>query len=181
MRSGSYAAGFLAGAVASGYANHSPLIDGIGRFLARAESSVSELVADLPSDIRHAFERLVSRTEQPGFPVGDGHGGHSPDHVVIPQVAQEQPPDGFDLDLVTDMILRGEAPPPLWRKFVRALDFSPANDVVGPSALTDLRPLEQLTELRSLNLTGAHVNEIASLVPRHGDFDRLTVSRLQRG
>ena len=53
-----YAAGFLAGAAASGYANHSPLIDKVGTWLTGAETGITALVQDFPADLRLALERL---------------------------------------------------------------------------------------------------------------------------
>ena len=58
-RSGSYFAGFLAGAVASSYATHSPLTDRVGRFLAQVETHATALIVDLPADIRLALGRLI--------------------------------------------------------------------------------------------------------------------------
>jgi formylglycine-generating enzyme required for sulfatase activity len=58
-RSGSYFAGFLAGAVASSYATHSPLTDQVELFLARIETHAAALIVDLPADIRIALTELI--------------------------------------------------------------------------------------------------------------------------
>jgi formylglycine-generating enzyme required for sulfatase activity len=54
-----YAAGFLAGATASGYASHSPLIDNVGRWLTGVEHGITTLMQDFPADMRLAIEHLT--------------------------------------------------------------------------------------------------------------------------
>ena len=107
-QSGRIFAGFLAGAVASSYATHSPLTDRVGKFLARVETHATALIVDLPADIRFALGRLiedvakgdvprpvdtsevtpVTVAEQPGRPAGPlairRDGPNFPEMVLIP-------------------------------------------------------------------------------------------------
>jgi formylglycine-generating enzyme required for sulfatase activity len=59
IRATGYAAGFMAGAAASGYAAPSPLMDAVGKWLSGVEAPVIELVRDLPADLRVAIGRMV--------------------------------------------------------------------------------------------------------------------------
>ena len=162
-RGASYAAGFVAGAVSSGYATESPLIQRIGRFLAGVETDGIALVADLPRDIQHGMARTFERAAKPGFP-----GASEAEATAAPLPGGDRtpeafvPPDGF-LAEVKAMILRGEAPPAEWRPFITALDFRPKGRPRGRSDLSDLRPLAALTALQTLNLTRTQVGDVTPL------------------
>ena len=162
-RGASYAAGFLAGAVSSGYATESPLIQRIGRFLAGVETDGIALVADLPRDIQHGIARTFERAAKPGFPGTSGTGATVPPLPGSdPPPEAFVPPDGF-LAEAKAMILRGEAPPATWRPFITALDFRPENRTRDRSDLSDLRPLAALTALQSLNLRDTRVSDVTPL------------------
>jgi len=70
--------------------------------------------------------------------------------------ATTAPPPGFDYAEARALVLRGEAPPPPWRPWITALQFSQEN-------LHDLAPLASLTDLRSLDLDRTEVSDVAPL------------------
>ena len=162
-RGASYAAGFLAGAAASGYANESPLMKRIGTFLAGVETDGIALVADMPRDIQHGMARTFERAPKPGFPATSGAGATA---ALLPGNNRPSeaflPPDGF-LAETKAMILRGEAPPAAWRPFINALDFALQGRSRGRSDLSDLRPLAALTALQSLGLRNTQVSDVTPL------------------
>lgn len=57
---------FYTGAVSSDVATTSPLVHKAGQFIVRAEKSVTELVADLPGDLRYSIAEFIK--EFPGEP-----------------------------------------------------------------------------------------------------------------
>jgi Leucine-rich repeat (LRR) protein len=70
-------------------------------------------------------------------------------------VGGKAPP--FDLDEVHAMILRGEAPPEAWVPFIEELTFGNASE------LSDLTPVQNLKNLRSLIATNNQVTTIKAL------------------
>lgn len=165
-RGASYAAGFLAGAVASAYATESPLMQRIGRFLAGVEADGIALVADMPRDIRHGMERTFEQLGKPAFPLANNIRS-----LVSAVQNNSQPhdaallPEGF-LELAQASILRGETPPAPWWPFIVSLDFSPIPELghfQARSRLSDLRPLSSLTNLQSLILVGSQVSDLTPL------------------
>lgn len=174
-RSASYAAGFLAGAVASGYADQSPLIHRIGAFMARAEGTIGQLVADFPADLQHALGRMMRTAGKPGFPFVERTAAVS---SPAPFAALRQPPPDFDLERVRAMILNGDVPPASWWPFITTLDFfdtplkslTPLANLIGLQVLglsstqvTDITPLANLTAMQRLYLTGTQVRNVAPL------------------
>jgi len=179
-RSASYAAGFLAGAVASGYANESLLMKRIGTFMARVETDAVALVADLPADIQHAVTRMVKRAVESGFPGQPGPGGDP--MLPPPEARHPKPPEGF-MDEVLAMVRRGEAPPEAWRPFITELEighdrFVSVNE--KPPEFTDLRPLQGLMALRRLVLGRTQIVDLTLLAGltalRELDLSRTDVS-----
>jgi hypothetical protein len=79
------------------------------------------------------------------------------------------PPADFDLALVHDIILRGEAPPAAWVPSITKLDFSSSgfqSDFEQRKrfrALSDLSPLAGLTALQGLDLTQTSVSDLSPL------------------
>ncbi len=53
---------FYLGAIASDFSTHSILVQKAGRFLAQAESSLTELVADFPQDLRYSITHIIHET-----------------------------------------------------------------------------------------------------------------------
>ncbi|MCE1237540.1 MAG: hypothetical protein LWW93_14415 [Hyphomicrobiales bacterium] len=66
-----------------------------------------------------------------------------------------EPPAGFDIQIVKEMILRGEAPPASWAPWVRELNFAFKSEFV------DLSPLRPLFALRKLDLWGTGVSDLS--------------------
>ncbi|MGE4045129.1 MAG: leucine-rich repeat domain-containing protein [Acetobacteraceae bacterium] len=159
-RAASYTAGFLAGAMASGYANESPLMRRIGRFLAGAESDAVALVADLPGDLRHGVGRIFARAERSDFPGKPNVPATSSAVTEADSLRDlERPPEDF-VDQAKIMILQGKIPPSEWWPFITELDFAwePA-----AASLASLRPIAPLTALRSLRLAGTQVVDLSPL------------------
>ena len=67
-----------------------------------------------------------------------------------------EPPYGFSMDAVRDLILAGKAVPSAWVPFVTDLDLS-------NSGLSDATPLAGLTALQSLNLWDTQVSDATPL------------------
>jgi len=84
VRATGYAAGFLAGAAASGYAAHSPLMDAVGKWLAGVETQVTALVQDLPADLQVAIGRMVTVLQ-----------GHDPGDLTASPPAPPLPDPAF--------------------------------------------------------------------------------------
>jgi hypothetical protein len=55
---------FFSGAAASSYSEKSELMDRAGRFLAHSENEITALVADLPDDLRLAFQELLKEIRE---------------------------------------------------------------------------------------------------------------------
>ena len=55
---------FFVGAAASKYAEKSPLMDNAGKFLVQSENEITALVADLPNDLRLAFQELLREIKE---------------------------------------------------------------------------------------------------------------------
>ena len=61
-------AGLLGGLVLDAYASQSPLIQKAATFAAQAETAISEIVSELPVDIRSVIELIVSENRKPAIP-----------------------------------------------------------------------------------------------------------------
>jgi hypothetical protein len=57
---------FFGNATASNYSGKSPLVDHAGRFLAQSEQQISEFIADLPDDLKIAFQQLIREVKELG-------------------------------------------------------------------------------------------------------------------
>jgi hypothetical protein len=57
---------FFGNAAASNYSGKSPLVDHAGRFLAQSEQQISEFIADLPDDLKIAFQQLIREVKELG-------------------------------------------------------------------------------------------------------------------
>jgi hypothetical protein len=78
----------------------------------------------------------------------------------------DEPPDDFDIGVVKQMILRGEAPPSQWVPWITELSFHEryySAEMRDDDTLDDLTPLAGLTELRSLYLDGCNVRDLSPL------------------
>jgi hypothetical protein len=54
---------FLGNAAASNYSERSPLVDHAGRFLAYSEEEITKFIADLPDDLKIAFQQLIKKVK----------------------------------------------------------------------------------------------------------------------
>jgi transcriptional regulator with XRE-family HTH domain len=54
---------FLGNAAASNYSEKSPVVDHAGRFLAQSEEEITKFVADLPDDLKIAFQQLIKEVK----------------------------------------------------------------------------------------------------------------------
>lgn len=81
-----------------------------------------------------------------------------------------EPPPGFDMDKVHEMILAGIAPPADWAPWVTKLSF------IGKKELVDLSPLMGLTALRHLDLWSTGVTDLTPISGTTG-LQRLETSR----
>jgi len=137
----------------------------VNTFLAEAKPQIIRFVADLPSDIRHAFERLME-------------GGAFELDVEDKPVVEASPEQQFDLKKARLLILEGRPLPASWAGSIRALDFGNRRliDLRSLSGLTsleklkhlsvrveDIGPLSGLTSLRELDLTGIHSADLRPL------------------
>ncbi len=135
----------------------------IGAVFGRAGDIALEMAAALPADSANGLRRLIRRAGKPDFPYGDGGEDDAPGvPLAVPQSAPPLP-DDF-IEEAHRLILRGEAPPPEWRRFITALDFGPNGGLgVERTRLTDLSALAGLTALQSLDLTGTQVVDLSAL------------------
>jgi hypothetical protein len=60
-------AGFLANATASSFAEYSPLIKHSGAFLAKSEKLIESFIANLPADLKAAFQELIEGIKECGL------------------------------------------------------------------------------------------------------------------
>jgi Leucine-rich repeat (LRR) protein len=134
-------------------------------FLTEAKPQIIRFVADLPSDIKHAFERLME---------GEAFELDVEDNPAV----EASPEQEFDLKKARLLILEGRPLPASWAGSIRALDFGNRRliDLTSLQGLTkleklkhlsvrvpDLEPLSGLTSLRDLDLTGIHNADLRPL------------------
>lgn len=79
LAAASVLSGFFMGAVASDYATKSTIVQRIGRVLADTEDAATQLVSDLPADLRVAFRSLVQEAKGPTLNNGPGGANDSLD------------------------------------------------------------------------------------------------------
>ncbi len=150
--------GFMGSAI-----DQSVRMKAIGAVFSRAGDSALEMAQALPADIGNGLRHLIRRAGKPDFPYGDGGEDDAPGvPLAVPQSAPPLP-DDF-IEEAHRLILRGEAPPPEWRRFITALDFGPNGGLgIERTRLTDLSALAGLTALQSLDLWGTPVVDLSVL------------------
>jgi Leucine-rich repeat (LRR) protein len=124
--------------------------------------TLASLYRDIP-DMARAIDVLAHRI---------AHRHYAPILPVDLVPPTHEPPAGFDLDVVRQMILRGEAPPQEWATFIDRLDLSSA-------ALADLGPIGGLTQLDYLDLRSTKVADLGPIATltrlRHLDLSSTNV------
>ena len=130
----------------------------------RVAGRVRDLVTALPRRVRTFTTRIITATRtilsrREAVPKEPG-----PDEPERPS-----PPEGFDLKVVHEMILRGETPPRAWWPLITALKFGPDYAFRDErSALADLRPLAPLVALHELHLVNTAVTDLTPIAALTG-------------
>jgi hypothetical protein len=140
-------------------------IETVTAWVGRTSASVTRLATEIGLRVRGVANgmrgaiRTILRRRHPAKPAGLDVQSAEPLQLRAPV----EPPVGFDLTLVKEMILAGRSPPLEWCPFITELKLGPETRLGTQEQLLDLSPLAVLTALRSLDLGDTRVSDLTPL------------------
>jgi Leucine-rich repeat (LRR) protein len=130
------------------------ITDWAGKVSARVTAAalgVNQAVTVVSRGLGQAIRSILTRRSAVEPPVAPERPATEPD----------EPPPDFDLQAATRMVLGGEVPPSTWWPHITRLDLSGSRE--ERRNFSNLVPLQELTNLRTLDCSNTQVSDLAPL------------------